>query len=315
MNITVCTFSESSHSNVLPCYNANTPPFCVEPFCHVRDITVSCCIDYTDKCVTGDDGIDCIDKCVTGDDGIDCIDKCVTGDDGIDCIDKCVTGDDGIDCIDKCVTGDDCVDYVDKCVTSDDYVDYIDKCVTGDDRIDNTDKGVTIDDCVDYIDNSNSAVLDVSKDHGEILPLQEVKHFKSDHPKNLIIGHYNVNSIRHKIYEITPLLEEQLFDILAIAETKIDDSFPHSQFHVPNYKLHRQDRNSHGGGIMIYVNDSIPHRLLKEHSGEFEGIDFLTLEITVKSYKWILVYIYRPPRVNITFQSFPLWFIWENNYR
>ena len=69
---------------------------------------------------------------------------------------------------------------------------------------------------------------------------------------------------------------------------------------------------------MIYVNDSIPHRLLKEHSGEFEGIDFLTLEMTVKSYKWILVYIYRPPPPQgkrITFQSFPLWFMWENNYR
>ena len=245
MNVTVCTFSESSHSSVLPCYNANTPPFCCEPFCDVRDITVSCCIDYTDKCVTGDDGIDCIDKCVTGDDCVDYVDKCVTGDDYVDYIDKCVTGDDRIDNTDKGVTIDDCVDYIDNSITVDDCVDHIDKCIIGDECVDFIGKCLTGDD---------SAVLDVSKDHGEILPLQEVKHFKSDHPKNLIIDHYNVNSIRHNIYEITPLLQEQLFDILAIAETKIDDSFPHSQFHVPNYKLHRQDRNSHGGGIMIYVN-------------------------------------------------------------
>ena len=76
-------------------------------------------------------------------------------------------------------------------------------------------------------------------------------------------------------------------------------------FHMPNYKLYRQDRNCHGGGIMLYINDNIPHRLLKEHSGEFEGIDFMTLEMAVKSCKWILVYIYKPPRVNdATFSGF-----------
>ena len=45
---------------------------------------------------------------------------------------------------------------------------------------------------------------------------------------------------------------------------------------------------------MLYINDNIPHGLLKEHSGEFEGIDFMTLEMAVKSCKWILVYIYKP---------------------
>ena len=85
-----------------------------------------------------------------------------------------------------------------------------------------------------------------------------MKEFKSKHPKNLIVSHYNVNSIRNKIYKILPLLHEHLVDIVAIAETKIDDSFPSDQFHMPNYKLYRQDRNCHGGGIMVYINDSIP---------------------------------------------------------
>ena len=102
-----------------------------------------------------------------------------------------------------------------------------------------------------------------------------------------------------------PLLHEHLVNILAIAETKIDDSFPFDQFHMPNYKLYRQDRNCHGGGIMVYINDSIPHRILKEYCGEFEGIDFMTLETAVKSCIWILVYIYKPPRVNdVIFSDF-----------
>ena len=86
-------------------------------------------------------------------------------------------------------------------------------------------------------------------------------------------------------------------DILAIAESKLDDSFPSEQFSIPNYKLHRQDRDSHGGGIMIYVNGCIPHRLIKDHTGVYMGIEFMTLEISVKSSKWKLCYIYKPPRV------------------
>ena len=85
------------------------------------------------------------------------------------------------------------------------------------------------------------------------LPLRDIKQLKLRHPKNLIVSHYNVNSIRNKIYEIMPLLHEHLVDILAIAETKIDHSFPHDQFHMPNYKLYRQDRNCHGGGGSCYI--------------------------------------------------------------
>ena len=74
-------------------------------------------------------------------------------------------------------------------------------------------------------------------------------------------------------------------DILAIAESKLDDSFPSEQFSIPNYKLHRQDKDNHGGGIMIYVNGCIPHRLIKDHTRVYMGIEFMTLEISVKSSK------------------------------
>ena len=47
------------------------------------------------------------------------------------------------------------------------------------------------------------------------------------------MNHNNINSIRNKIYEIKPLLHEHLVNILAIAETKIHNSFPQDQFHMP----------------------------------------------------------------------------------
>ena len=122
--------------------------------------------------------------------------------------------------------------------------------------------------------------------------LNAVRDFRLKHLKNLIISHYNVNSIRHKFCEMSPSIAELHIDILAITESKLDDSFLSEQFNTCNYKLYRQDRNSHGGGIMIYVNDCIPHRLIKDHTGVHLGVEFMTIEVSVKSNKWYLCYIY-----------------------
>ena len=94
----------------------------------------------------------------------------------------------------------------------------------------------------------------------------------------MLISHYNVNSIRHKFHEMRHILNKNSFDIFGISETKLDDSFPLNQFSIDNYKLYRQDRNSKGGGVMVYVKDTIPHRIIKEFSGVVDTIDFLTLE-------------------------------------
>ena len=56
---------------------------------------------------------------------------------------------------------------------------------------------------------------------------------------------------------------------------------------------------------MIYVNDSIPHRIVKEHTGNQDGIEFMTVEVTTKSGKWCLFNVYKPPRINaLTFYDF-----------
>ena len=121
-----------------------------------------------------------------------------------------------------------------------------------------------------------------------------VRQFRLKYPKKVIISHYNVSSIRHKFCELLPLITECKVDIFAIAESKLDDSFPSEQFNVCNYKLYRRDRNSHSGGIMIYVIDCLPNRLIKEHTGIHMGVEFMTIESSVKSNKWNLCYIYRP---------------------
>ena len=123
-----------------------------------------------------------------------------------------------------------------------------------------------------------------------------VKTFKLKHPKKFI-SHYNINSVRNKFLEISPLLVDGCLDIFGITETKLDDSFPHEQFKIDDFKHVRQDRNSHGGGIMVYVRDTIPHRFNK---GTFAGIDCVNVELSMKKKKWNIMFIYRPPCISET---------------
>ena len=52
------------------------------------------------------------------------------------------------------------------------------------------------------------------------------------------------------------------------------DSSPNwnSQFSVQGYNLYRQDRKKGGGGILVYVRNSIPSYQLKISRGEVEAI-------------------------------------------
>ena len=60
------------------------------------------------------------------------------------------------------------------------------------------------------------------------------------------------------------------FNIFLISETKIDNSFPNSQLSINGYRMFRRDRNCCGGGLCLYVKDSIASKQLNSHK---ENID------------------------------------------
>ena len=83
----------------------------------------------------------------------------------------------------------------------------------------------------------------------------------------LIIAHLNINSIRNKFDSLFFMIEDNA-DILLISETKLDDSFPSGQFKICGFSMpYRYDRNSMGGGLLLYIRDHIPTKLLKHDFG------------------------------------------------
>ena len=109
----------------------------------------------------------------------------------------------------------------------------------------------------------------------------------------LIIGHININSVRYKCIEMSDYLSENLLDVLFIAETKLDASFPSPQFHVDGFKLHRSDRNEHGGGIMAYVRCDLAHRRRTDlENVVVTPVESLVLEVVLRQEKWLFVCLY-----------------------
>ena len=83
---------------------------------------------------------------------------------------------------------------------------------------------------------------------------------KLKNARNCNIGHLNIKSIRNKFDAIECILSERIAHIFAISESKLDYSFPSSQFSVTDFSIHRKDRNRHGRGVLIYVRSDIPRR-------------------------------------------------------
>ena len=110
----------------------------------------------------------------------------------------------------------------------------------------------------------------------------------------MVIASLNINSIRYKFEQLKFLIEDKV-DILIIQETKLDETFPDGQFLLNGFSPpYRKDRNKHGGGILIYVRDNIPSKLLNEFQPP-NDIEGLFIELNFRNNKWLLFGSYHPP--------------------
>ena len=95
-----------------------------------------------------------------------------------------------------------------------------------------------------------------SHENDENISFLFLKKIRSKHPKNLLFGQLNANSIKNKFESVQEIFRNT-FDIFLVCKTKIDSSFTNQQFCIPEYHIFRKDRNAHGGGLLFYVNQDI----------------------------------------------------------
>ena len=126
----------------------------------------------------------------------------------------------------------------------------------------------------------------------------DLKALRLRNVNKLIIADLNKNSLRNKFYFLISLIKGNI-DVSMISEVKLDESFPTNRFmnkgfSVP-FRLHRNDKD---GGIILYIREDMPSRLVSTESSEVEGF---SLEINLQNKKkWLLWCSYNPKKDLIT---------------
>ena len=108
-------------------------------------------------------------------------------------------------------------------------------------------------------ENDDNEVLNLTNSF--IVSFFSVSHLRNLRLKNagnLIFSYLNINSTRNKFENLCKLVTGNV-DILCIAETKLDSSFPRRPgFHKPL----RMDVSSRRGGLLVYIRSSLPSKML-----------------------------------------------------
>ena len=82
--------------------------------------------------------------------------------------------------------------------------------------------------------------------------------------------------------------------MLALAETKIDASFPSAQVSLEGYHSpYRLDISRKSVGLLVYVKATIPSHQLSLPKFQFR-IQALPFELNLRKEKWLVISIYRP---------------------
>ncbi len=109
----------------------------------------------------------------------------------------------------------------------------------------------------------------------------------------------NINSITKHIHELRTLMESKPIDILAINESKIDDTVLDGEIHINGCSTIRNDRIRNGGGVLIYISESIS--ISERNVLLSNSLEMICIEILKNPYNksFLICAWYRPPNSNI----------------
>ena len=110
----------------------------------------------------------------------------------------------------------------------------------------------------------------------------------------MAIASLNINGLRSHLDEVQLMMKRLGIHILALNETKLDSSIPKELTKVSGYQQMRLDRTCHGGGISIYIKDSVNFKPRDDIPAD--GLELICIETEPpKSKPFLVIASYRPP--------------------
>ena len=111
------------------------------------------------------------------------------------------------------------------------------------------------------------------------------------------VAHLNVRTLLSNIDEIRLLLSSHNIHILCVNETRLDTSISDQEIHVDGFSVLRKDRNRSGGGVAVFVSNSISYSVKDNLS--VDQLEMVWLEAKpTHSKSFLICSVYRPPSFN-----------------
>ena len=108
----------------------------------------------------------------------------------------------------------------------------------------------------------------------------------------------NITSLPKHIDQLQAYMTSEPTDILAINETRLDDTIHDNEMRIHGYVLERKDRNRNGGGVAFYIRNTIDYEC--DNTLNLNGLNLEWLCIKVKKPKtkpFLIATWYRPPNL------------------
>ena len=107
--------------------------------------------------------------------------------------------------------------------------------------------------------------------------------------KGVKFVHLNIVSLLKHFDEIGSILCNNDIHILALNETRLDDSVADSEISIPHFNVIRNDRDRRGGGVAIYVHENVTFEKLIVPSS-VDQLEVICILIRLKHTKPFIFY-------------------------
>ena len=103
-----------------------------------------------------------------------------------------------------------------------------------------------------------------------------------------------------RLSQIEAILHKNNFSIFCINESKLDDSKDPACYKINGFNVLARHRTTHGGGILVYIQDHIACRRLTEIENNTHTLEHIALEVFIQNKRIIVNSFYRPPNCDKT---------------
>lgn len=114
--------------------------------------------------------------------------------------------------------------------------------------------------------------------------------------KGLKVGHFNARSIFHKMDQVSEIFKGTDFHVIAVTETWLKPHQSDRAVVIDDYDLFRNDRKTHGGGVMCYIKKGFKTRVICKSSSNL--VEYMFLELILQNTKMLIGIVYNSKSSN-----------------